>query len=226
MDTTHSTKRAHNFKDLAGLAFGRWTVIGVHSRNKHGQILWLCRCQCGTEQLVIGSTLSFGRSLGCRRCGSSSHGSSRSPEYRIWNGMACRCYSPNDSNYHKYGQRGVAVCKGWRESFAVFFADMGERPSIDHSIDRIDNNGNYSCGHCEECLRNGWPANCRWATRQEQQRNTRQNHLVTHGGRTMCLAEWAKEVGIAPCALYHRLTHGWSTEKALTAPKHPGRRNF
>jgi len=128
--------------------------------------------------------------------------------------MHGRCNSVN-SQYH--GGRGIKVCERWR-AFENFLTDMGQKPFSEASIDRIDNDGNYSCGHCEECLRNGWPANCRWATDKEQQRNTRQNRMLTYNGKTMCLAEWGELLGIEYNILWARLNRGWSVAKTLSIP--------
>jgi len=83
---------------------------------------------------------------------------------------------------------------------------MGVRPSLQHSIDRLDGDGNYSCGHCEECLANGWVLNCRWATRAEQRRNSKDVRMLTFEGETMCLADWAKRKGMTKSTLHRRLT--------------------
>lgn len=97
----------------------------------------------------------------------------RTAEYRSWKSMKQRCYLPSYRGYQQHGGRGVVVCAVWRDSFVAFFADMGAKPTPQHGISRVDPDGNYSCGHCEECLREGWPANARWATKSEQSRSRR-----------------------------------------------------
>jgi hypothetical protein len=131
---------------------------------------------------------------------------SRTREFRIWNLMIQRCTNPGNGNYHYYGGRGIRVCDRWRESFGDFLADIGRAPSPGHTIDRIDNDGDYE------------PGNCRWATQSQQARNTRANHFVTHRGRTQTVIEWCEETGIKKNCLLTRLRRGWSAEKALTAP--------
>ena len=130
----------------------------------------------------------------------------RTPEYRCWQSIRDRCYNPNNRDYAMYGGRGIAVCKRWRESSAAFLADMGPKPSPEHSIDRIDNDGDYS------------PENCRWATPAEQARNRKSSRLLTHNGETMTVAEWAERLAIKPGTLSMRLSYGWSVEKAVTTP--------
>jgi hypothetical protein len=99
--------------------------------------------------------------------------------YYTWKGVKVRCINPDPKhvNYKYYGARGIKICERWRTSFEAFFEDMGPRPAntilAAYSLDRIDNDGNYSCGKCEECIANGWPANCRWATGSEQSLNKR-----------------------------------------------------
>lgn len=115
-------------------------------------------------------------------------------EYTIWAGMKSRCISKAPKVYRLYGARGIMVCERWRESFATFLADMGPRPSPKHSIDRIDNDGNYE------------PGNCRWATQSQQMRNTSQNHMVSIQGKKVPLVEAAEIVGINQNAALNRIT--------------------
>jgi len=135
-----------------------------------------------------------------------SHGMIETPEYSTWQQIRQRCNNPNCPAYYLYGERGITIDPRW-DDFAVFYADMGPKPISKHSIERIDNDGPYS------------PENCKWATKIEQANNTRSNHFLTFGDRTMTIAQWAREVGINPRALFYRIGRGgWSIEKALTTP--------
>ena len=117
------------------------------------------------------------------------HGCTGTPTYRAWQDMIQRCYNPRRTRYPMYGGRGITVCQRWRESFEAFLKDMGTSPSPRHSIDRIDNNGNYE------------PGNLRWATAKEQSRNQRRNRVLTYQGETLCIAEWAERLGVAYATL-------------------------
>lgn len=117
--------------------------------------------------------------------------------------MRARCSSPKANNYHLYGARGITVCKRWM-SFKNFLEDMGERPTRQHSIDRIDNNGNYE------------PSNCRWATKAMQANNRRTNRKITWNGVTKNATEWAKDLGIRQKTLFHRMDRGNSLEKVFS----------
>jgi len=129
-----------------------------------------------------------------------------SPEYSIWMNLRARCNNPKNNRYDSYGARGIKVCDRWMADFVNFLEDMGRRPSKAHSIDRIDNDGNYE------------PGNCRWATRKEQCRNRRSSRFLEFNGQVKTAAEWAEEVGIEQSTLNLRLKYGWSVERALTQP--------
>lgn len=101
------------------------------------------------------------------------HGFARSSIYLAWQSIKFRCLNPNSRSYYQYGGRGIKICQRWRDSFQAFYDDVGPKPSPDYSIDRVNTNLHYSCGKCEECIANGWIANCRWATRTQQSLNTR-----------------------------------------------------
>lgn len=126
--------------------------------------------------------------------------------------MRQRCNNPKNTHYARYGGRGINYDPSW-ENFENFLRDMGEKPEPTMELDRINNDGNY----CKE--------NCRWATRKEQTRNRggeRATRLYTFDGKTMCIADWAKEIGITPQALQKRLNKGWPLEAALSPERRDG----
>jgi len=139
------------------------------------------------------------------------------PLYSVWQGMARRTTSPGSAAYPNYGGRGITMCQGWLDSFDAFLEDMGERPD-GLSIERVNNDFGYWCGRCEECVRLGRPANCKWATPTEQARNRRSAHLYTFNDKTQNAVDWAAETGIALGTLSRRLHGGMSIEEALTRP--------
>lgn len=114
------------------------------------------------------------------------HGLWKHPLYPIWRAIKERTLNPNNPNYKHYGGRGVTICSGWKDSFSTFLKDVGERPEPSLSIDRIDNDGNYSCGNCKECLDNGWPMNVQWSTKAQQSFNTRLHKTNKTGYRGVC----------------------------------------
>ncbi len=122
------------------------------------------------------------------------HGLTKHPLYPVWNTMRQRCINPRSKAFYKYGARGITVCDRWRDSFAAFLHDMGERPE-GCSIERIDNSGPYS------------PENCKWADRRQQASNKRNNIKITHEGKTLCLTAWAEEFGIPLTTIYRRVFH-------------------
>lgn len=136
------------------------------------------------------------------------HGHARlnrvSPTYKIWLGMRDRCVRKSYRYYHRYGGRGIKVCKRWN-SFINFLNDMGERP-IGMSIDRINNDGDYK------------PSNCRWASIAEQSRNSMQTRFITLNEERMCLKDWAIKTGISEATIRTRINKGWSVRDSLTTP--------
>lgn len=150
--------------------FGQWAVIG-HAGRFSGVAMVDVRCACGETRRVSLKHLKSGASASCGCVGGKfAHGQAvngrRTAEYRTWVTMNQRCGNPKNPRFSDYGGRGIVVCAEWKSSFEMFFREMGARPSADHSIDRIDNEKGYE------------PGNCRWATRSEQQRNTRRGRAI------------------------------------------------
>jgi len=119
--------------------------------------------------------------------------------------MKERCENPHCKDYKNYGNRGIAVCHRWENSFENFLADMGECPK-GMTIERINNNKGYS------------PDNCRWATRKEQNNNSRNNRIIEFKGQKETLTRWSELTGIHFKTLHTRLRDGWKIEEALTIP--------
>lgn len=196
--------------------YGKWTVL-VQTERYNDK--WLCRCTCGNERLVVAKNLRNGHSTQCKQCAGlqnggtarmrhgESHGK-ETPEYRAWTAMNERCYRVRMHAYPHYGGRGISVADEWRGvgGYERFLAHVGRRPASGYSIDRIDNDKNYE------------PGNVRWATRQQQMNNRRNNHLVTFKEETRTVADWSRITGVSAARIRQRLRKGWSIERTLTEP--------
>lgn len=199
-------------KNLISQKFGRLAVIGYVKRYGNGS-RWRCRCDCGTEKLISTGSLRSGTTVSCgcyhreqqakahTTHGLLSHGKPH-PLYYTWRGMLNRCYLRSSRTFARYGGRGVKVCEEWRNDFGQFVQDMGERPA-GHSIDRIDNNGDYQ------------PGNCRWASARQQGLNKRLTARDQAGTPYLLKAE---ANGIKETTYRMRLAKGWTHEEASTIP--------
>ena len=215
--------------DLTGQVVGKLTVEGIVEKTKLGKECsdrkWRCKCECGNTVNVKGSSL---RSKRTRSCGCSkgefisdirsTHGHSRcggakQGTYRSWQGAKRRTTDPKHHNYNNYGGRGIKMCDEWTDKengFFNFLRDMGERPP-NTTLDRIDNNGDYT------------KENCRWATLSEQGSNSRNANPITYKGETLTRTQWAERVDINVSTLQNRLQNlGWTIERTLTTPVKKG----
>lgn len=155
------------------------------------------RCVCGNEYVANLSDNSHG-------CAAKNN---VTDEYKIWSGMKSRCLIPSASGYKYYGGRGIKVCETWINSFETFLSDMGPRPSCDHSIERIDSNGNYE------------KSNCKWATDIEQAANKRNNTYFIYKNEKVTLRILSDRFGFTYEVLKSRICrYKWSIEKAVTTP--------
>lgn len=199
-------------KDITNQTFGRLCAIRPLAGSRESRRQWECQCSCGNTTKVDTANLLAGLTLSCGCLWVESmtkHGCSTrkrtTPEYTSWQSMWSRCSRSSNSRYARYGGRGIRVAARWK-TFANFLADMGPRPGPGYSIDRINNDGNYE------------PGNCRWATVGEQNRNNSSTHFVTFKGKTLCVTDWAIELGLNRNTLYQRLRNGWPVERALSVP--------
>lgn len=155
--------------DLINQRFGRLLVLREVPRNETKRLSFECICDCGNFKIVASKELRNGhtKSCGCikkeliskRNKENAIHGKSKERIYKIWCGIKDRCLNENTKDYCNYGGKGVNICDRWKNSFQLFYEDMGEPPTKKHQIDRIDPLGNYE------------PFNCRWVTPQQNSYN-------------------------------------------------------
>lgn len=214
--------------NLVGKTFGRLKVISLVRRGTHGGVYWKCRCTCGKKRIATGYRLAIGhtRSCGCLQLDSAAQvghanathgaflGKANAGElprpirlmYGRWTGIRQRCYDKGCPVFKHYGGRGIKMSASWRNSFSAFLKDMGYPPAPKLTIERKDNNGPYS------------KANCRWATILEQGANKRNNRLLTIGGKTRHLLDWARASGVNYATIWTRIDAMWPPSKWLVAP--------
>lgn len=207
--------------NLVGKRFGRLQAIEDVGRCVRGRI-WKCVCDCGQEKEVISQALVSGhtKSCGCLQPDAArwsgvkrrTHGHTtlenkqNAHEYFIWSSMKSRCTNPRNASFKSYGARGIVVCGRWMDSYEAFFEDMGQRPSSDHSLDRIDTNKGYS------------PDNCRWADKLQQAQTRTNVRKIEAFGQVMTAAAWSRELGVSAMAIRNRIDAGWTAEDAVTKP--------
>lgn len=197
--------------DLEGVVFGSLTAIRLERGKGSSKTSWYCSCSCGNFTSVVPSELITGhvKSCGCYRSvilldRNLKHGHHGTPEYSSWQAAKTRCFNPNIGHYHNYGGRGITMCEEWVEDFGKFLEDMGERPSSDHTLERLDVDGNY----CKD--------NCTWADRRTQAYNRRKSVLNTSGKTGVTLndcGKWRVSIGNKYLGLYDNLEDAISVRK-------------
>lgn len=208
-------------RNLAGQRFGKLVAVECVGRDRHRNALWLCRCDCGREKIVVSRSLVNGNSKSCgcletgrfmNGVGRIMHGGSGERLYRVWGGMRNRCYDKNRPEYPNYGGRGIRVCDEWLHDYSAFrdwaYAN-GYDPSLsgkECSIDRIDVDGDYC------------PENCRWVSMKVQTFNKRNTHRIEYRGKMISLTEASELCGIVPNTISERIKRGWPVEKAIETP--------
>lgn len=197
-----------------GSVWGSWTIV-QDVPVAGGDTRYVCKCRCGRFSKVRAFDLRRGLSRRCSYCSRHKYKIDESdrgtPEHVAWNSMKSRC-RPSSRDHSKYHDRGISVCDEWKGEggYEAFLTCVGRRPSLQYSIDRIDNDGDYE------------PGNVRWATKKEQARNRRDNKRLTIDGVTKCVVEWSEVSGVSSTAINYRLGCGLSHSDAVF--KDPDRR--
>jgi hypothetical protein len=186
--------------DMTGKVFGKLTVLNYSSTVK-SRAIWVALCECGTTKTYVGANLRNGNTKSCGCVGrekasiylkqlKTTHGRTDSGAWNSWRSMHDRCLRPLHKSFYRYGS--IKICDRWLNNFIAFFDDMGERP-IGTTLDRIDNELNYS------------PDNCKWSSFKDQARNRRNSKKLTHNGETKTVAEWSEVLGIHPSTISKRI---------------------
>ena len=194
-------------KDITGRRFHKLVALELVQewKGKRDRVrVWRCQCDCGNEVMVKQRYLYQGESV-TKSCGciigkhKRTHGATGTAEFGVWSSMRARC---GPGGHKDYAGRGIRVCERWQK-FENFLADMGKRPSPLHSIERMDNDGNYE------------PSNCRWATVTEQSNNRRSSLRIEFNGATHTAAEWERLLGLRTGWVSTKLKKGWPVEKVM-----------
>ena len=197
-----------------GSVFNAWTFLGPGKPRKR----WVCLCVCGTMREPLSCHIKSGASKSCGCVPPEphrTHGRSVGSDtlYSAWRNIKQRCFTPKNKHYHRYGGRGIKLFVGWVSDFAAFAAYMGEPPSMQHSVDRRKNSGNYE------------PGNVKWSTPQEQALNTRRNHIITIAGVSKTRSVWCHENGVCQLLAGARINRlGWDPVRAVTQVARPDKR--
>lgn len=192
--------------------YGMLVISGEPVYDGH-HLKYPLQCDCGGSTWASSTELSRGvrKSCGCLH---HSHGETRgrdpSPEYKSWRAMKQRCYYPKSIGWENYGGRGIRVCDRWLNSFENFLEDMGRRPTLGHTLERKDNDLDYT------------PENCFWATKTEQSLNRRVTHWITLDGERLALSQWAERSGVSRATIQARLRYGWPERLAIFEPSRRG----
>lgn len=195
-----------NAINVIGQRFEKLTVLSDGPRNRAGRKMVTCLCDCGNTKDCEPRVLRSGhvKSCGCYQKqivskisrARTTHGMTKTTAYQTWIKIRGRCQNARNAKYPEYGGRGIKVCERWDKSFEAFYADMGDKPSPQHSIDRINNDGDYAAD------------NCRWATPLMQSRNKRNHRIVEYKGRSMPLSEACELSGVNYRSALYRINNG------------------
>ncbi|ABK45339.1 conserved hypothetical protein [Magnetococcus marinus MC-1] len=210
--------------NMVGKVIGRLVVLSPFNTSKPGRH-WKCRCECGFETIQSTSKLNEavkkGKNIGCKCAREASilkaakaavqilrkHGLNHSKLHWMYDNMMKRCYRPETNRYERYGGRGIGVCQEWRDDRSAFYTWALEQGwEVGLSIDRIDVDGDYT------------PTNCRFIPIERQASNTSRNRYLEWNGKRQTVSDWARELGVRPQALQHRVDRGWNLHRMFTQP--------
>lgn len=211
-------------ENLVGKKFGRLLVVEKFGKNKHGETLWKCVCDCGNERIICNGNLKRGnyKSCGCySKEIKTTHGLSKTQIYKVWVDIKRRTNPKNSKCTGNYKKLSIKMCNEWRNDFMSFYnwsiANGYKEEQLANgynkwTIDRIDNHGDYC------------PENCRWATCKQQSNNQTTNKIITYKGKKQTLSQWCDELGLRYSVINQRLFWGWDIERAFT--QKIGRTNY